>query len=717
MMRTALSSRMGRRIAVALCLCSALPLAAFGLAAGRLELSTAHALLVAALLAALCVSACTLHLAARYVPALRAARTGIAALQERRLTVLRSDGGDEPRALLEALAACAASLQEQFRILETLGEIDRLLLGSVALEHVVDAMLSRVQELTHCHCVSITLRDDDAPRRGRVYVAAAALDDLPVSRVALDGDMLATLATEIGGLTIARCEDARHSFLKPLKDTGADVFWVWPVIVAGRVEAILAVGFTEASEAAPRLTRCGGELAARLAAALSRSARDEHLYRQAHYDPLTALPNRLLFRERLAHQIASSAVDRTRGALLYIDLDHFKRVNDGFGHGVGDQLLTIVAQRLRACVKDGDLVARLGGDEFIIVLREVDDAEAAGAVAERAAESLQLPMRIAESEHRISASIGVTLFPDDGTSLEDLVRNADTAMYRAKDLGRGRITLYDRGAVSSAPSALGAAGLQRALRKREFSLFYQPQFAVADGTLAGVEALLRWHTPHDGMRQPDEFVPAAEESGLIVDIGGWVLDAACSQLAAWRDAGIPLPRLAVNVCAQQLHDAEFARTVRRALDKHGLAAELLELELAPGVLADDEAAASLARLAQLGIRLALDDFGGGYSSMADLRHHPIGVVKIDRALVGRVPHDAESAAIVASGIKAAHALGRRVVAQGIECIEQLDFLREHRCDLAQGFYLARPLSAAAVTELLCARTAAPADGDEAREAG
>ncbi len=716
MVGTAFSSRMGRRIAAALCLCSVLPLATLAVAENRLQLSTAHALLAAGLLAAFCVAVSTLHLVRRYVPALRAARAGLAALQERHLTVLRSDGGDEPRALLEALASCAASIQEQFRVLETLGEIDRLLLGTAALEHVLDALLSRVQALTHCHCVSITLRDGDAPGRGRVYVAAAAFDDLPVSRVALDGDMLATLAAEPEGLTIARCEEARHSFLEPLKDTGADVFWVWPVIVSGRVEAILAAGFTEAPGAGPRLTRCGGELAARLAIALSRSARDERLYRQAHYDLLTALPNRLLFRERLSEEVATSSREGSRGALLYIDLDHFKRVNDGFGHGVGDQLLTVVAQRLRACVKEEDLVARLGGDEFTIVLREVIDAAAVGSVAERVAENLQLPIRIGESEHRISATIGVTLFPDDGAVIEDIVRNADTAMYRAKDLGRGRFMFYEHGGMSAKPNPLGAPGLQRALRKREFSLFYQPQFAVADGSLAGVEALLRWHTPRDGVRQPDEFVPAAEGSGLIVDIGGWVLDAACAQLAAWRDAGVSLPRMAVNVCAQQLHDMEFPRTVRRALDKYALSADLLELELAPSVLADEEAIGSLARLGQLGIRFALDGFGAGQSSVSDLRNCPVGVVKIDRVLVDRVPDDEDAADAVATAIKTAHALGKRVVAQGVERIEQLDFFREHQCDLAQGFYLARPLSAAAVTEVLCARAESQSEG-AAREAG
>ncbi|MGH8150553.1 MAG: putative bifunctional diguanylate cyclase/phosphodiesterase [Steroidobacteraceae bacterium] len=699
-------------MAAALCLCSAVPLAVFALAAqwrGSLE----GAALAAALAAAACVWVASIDLSSRYVLPLRAVRDGLAAFKERRFVPPKVAARDEPRALLEALASTAASVQEQFYILEALAEIDQLLLGSVSLEQVLDAMLSRMQALTHCDGVGITLRDGDAPGRGRVYVAAAGRSGLPVSRVALDRDMLATLAAEPQGLTIARREEARHSFLAPLEDTGAEIFWVWPVTVAGRVEAILAAGFIEAPAAGPRLSRCGGELAARLGVALSRAARDERLYREAHYDPLTALPNRLLFRDHLSREIAGSTEGAFRGALLYIDLDHFKSVNDGFGHAVGDQLLTVVAQRLRACVKDGDLVARLGGDEFTIVLREVNDAMAAAGVAQRVAETLQQPVHIGSGEHHVSASIGVTLFPDDGQSLEDLVRNADTAMYRAKEAGRGRFMFLDSASLGPKPSAVSDTGLQRALRKREFSLFYQPQFAVADGTLAGLEALLRWHTPRDGMRQPDEFVPAAEESGLIMDIGGWVLDAACSQLAVWRDAGITLPRVAVNVCAQQVKDGEFSRGVRRALDKHALAPDLLELELTPSLLADGEAVASLSRLSEIGVRLVLGDFGTGRSSPGDLRQPAIGVVKIDRSLICRLPRDPDAAAIVATSISVAHMLGKRVVAQGVETIEQLNYLREHHCDLAQGFYLARPLSAAAVTELLRARVGANA----VREAG
>ena len=670
----------------------------------------------ALLLVLACAAAGAFHLRRRYLEPLRKLQQGIPALQSRQFEPIAPCGADEPRALIEAFNSSAVSLYEQFHALETLGEIDKLLLGSAELEQVLDAILSRVQSVTRCHCVGITLRDSDAPGRARVYLAAKGLADLPVSRVELDDDMITTLASESRGLTVARCEEPRHSFLKPLKEVGADFFWVWPVIVSDRIEAILAVGYREAPAADPYLARNGGQFAERLAVALSKSARDERLYRQAHYDPLTALPNRILFRDRLAQEISNATAGLSRGALLYIDLDHFKRVNDSVGHIAGDQLLTIVAQRLRSCVKEGDTVARLGGDEFTVILRNVADPDSARAVGDRIIDLLRLPVNIGGRDHFVCASIGITLFPDDGSTIDDVMRNADTAMYRAKDLGRGCTTFFDLD-MSSKPAPATDTGLHLALKRREFSLFYQPQFAVSNGTLAGVEALLRWQTPRHGLRQPGEFVPAAEESGLIIDIGGWVLDAACAQLAAWRDLNIAPPRLAINVSAQQLKHIEFPKLVRRALEKYGLPAALLELELTETVFADEAAGAALSRLEQLGVHLALDDFGTGYSSLSYLRQYPIGTVKIDRTFLEEVPQNPASSTLVETIIVMAHALGKRVVAEGIETVEQLDFLRERRCDVVQGFYLARPLSCQVVTELLQARTMANRENGDVREAG
>ncbi|HEY1284193.1 MAG TPA: EAL domain-containing protein [Steroidobacteraceae bacterium] len=652
----------------------------------------------------------------RHVPALAAVHRGLKLLTDHRFDRLTVGGSDEPRALLQTFNECAEGLEEQFRALQTLSEIDQLLLGPAELEEMLESILERVQTVTRCHSVGITLRDADAPGRGRIYLAANGLTGLPVSRVTLDDDMVTTLATEFDGLTITRCEEARHSFLRPLNEIGSEFFWVWPVMPNDRVEAILAVGYREAPASDPHVAKCGGQFARRLAIALSKTARDERLHRQAHYDPLTALPNRLLFLDRLNQELSSATAGLGRGALLYIDLDHFKRVNDSVGHAAGDQLLTIVAQRLRSCVKDGDTVARLGGDEFTVILRNVADPDAARAVADRVIESLQLPVNIGGRDQYVCASIGITLFPDDGRTIEELMRNADTAMYRAKDLGRGRAMFFDLN-MTGKPAAPTETGLHRALRRREFSLFYQPQFSVADGSLTGLEALLRWQTPRDGLRFPGEFVPAAEESGLIVDIGGWVLETACAQLADWRNQNIAPPRLALNVSAQQLKHPEFPKVVKRALEKHALPPTLLELELTESVFADEAAGAALVRLAQIGVHLALDDFGTGYSSLNYLRQYPIGTVKIDRTFLEEVPQNPASATLVETIVVMAHALGKRVVAEGIEVVEQLEFLRERRCDIAQGFYLARPLATTAVTELLQARTiAARGDGD-IREVG
>lgn len=656
-------------------------------------------------------------LSRRHVPALHALEGGLRSLAERRYEPIDVPAADEARDVVRTFNTTLARVQEQFQALETLGEIDQLLLGSPELEQMLESILERVQTVTRCHSVGITLRDADAPGRGRIYMAANGLTGLPVSRVELDGDMVETIATEKQGLTITRCEEYRHSFLRPLSEIGSEFFWVWPVMPGEKVEAILAVGYREAPGTDPLVAACGGQFAHRLAIALSKTARDERLHRQAHYDPLTSLPNRLLFLDRLAQEIAAVTSGLGRGALLYIDLDHFKRVNDTVGHAAGDQLLTIVAQRLRSCVKDGDTVARLGGDEFTVILRNVADPDAARAIAERIIESLQLPVNIGGKDHYVAASIGITLFPDDGHTLEELMRNADTAMYRAKDLGRGRAMFFDLN-MTGKPSAATETGLHRALRRREFSLFYQPQFSVSDGSLAGLEALLRWQTPRDGVRYPAEFVPAAEESGLIVDIGGWVLDTACAQLAQWREQNIAPPRLALNVSAQQLKHSEFPKAVRRALDKHDIPPELLELELTESVFADEAAGEALVRLSQIGVHLALDDFGTGYSSLNYLRQYPIGTVKIDRAFLEEVPQNPQSATLVETIVMMSHALGKRVVAEGIEAVEQLEFLKERHCDIAQGFYLARPLALTAVTELLQARSmAAEPPRGVAREVG
>jgi diguanylate cyclase (GGDEF)-like protein len=474
------------------------------------------------------------------------------------------------------------------------------------------------------------------------------------------------------------------------------------VLSGGNPVAILAVGYLGVPQVPPELANYGTECALRLGVALSNSARDEELYRQAHFDALTSLPNRLLFRDRLAQELTSAASGPQRGALLYVDLDHFKKVNDSMGHAAGDQLLVIVAQRLRACVKEGDTVARLGGDEFTVILRGIGTPEAARQISVRIIEALQQPVNIGGRDHYVRASIGVTMFPDDGNTIEELMRNADMAMYQAKEEGRSREMFYSPG-MENGQAPAGESGLFRALRRREFALYYQPQYSLVDGTLVGLEALLRWQPPRESMRYPSEFIPAAEQSGLIVDIGAWVLETACMQLAAWRGQGIAPPRLALNVSVNQLRQSDFPLLVRRALDRAGIPPAMLELEITESVFADGDARAALRKLDAIGVRLSLDDFGTGYSSLGYLREHPVQVIKIDRSFIDEVATSITAATLAETIISMAHALGKQVVAEGVETAEQLEFLRARNCDIAQGYFFAKPRSVGDTTELLSTR--------------
>ncbi len=651
----------------------------------------------------------------RYLPSLHALHRALARLRERRFETLPRLGIDELASLEREFNLTSLSLQRDWRAFEVLGEVDRSLLAASEIDRALDVVLPKFRELTRAQCVGVILLDPTAHAHGRLFMAALGADDLPVQRVTFDPAMIATVRETPDGLTIARVEESRHAFLTSMRDVGAEFFWLWPVIDDDRLSALLIVGYHGEPSRDAAVADYGAAFAERLRAVLSNSARDERLYRQAHYDPLTQLPNRALFRDRLAQELAAAATGLTRGALMYVDLDHFKRVNDTLGHAAGDQLLSIVAHRLKACTKEGDTVARLGGDEFTILLRNVGDVETVRQIADRVIRSLALPANLGGRDYAMRASVGVTLFPDDGTDLEDIIRQADLAMYRAKAQGRGRAIFFER-EMAQRRASFTDSGLHRALRRRELSLFYQPQFSLADGRLCGVEALLRWQTRFEGIKLPGEFIPAAEHSGLITDIGGFVLDTACAQFAEWGRAGIAPRMFSVNVSVQQLKDQGFVRLVQNALDQHRIAPAALELELVESVLADGEVEEPLRALAALGVKLALDDFGTGYSSLNYLRRYPVHTVKLDRSFLDEVPMNDSAGALVESVITMAHTLGKRVTAEGVESGAQLDFLRSRGCEAAQGFFLARPMSAAAMTEILESRRPGSEIGDE-RAAG
>jgi diguanylate cyclase (GGDEF)-like protein/PAS domain S-box-containing protein len=429
----------------------------------------------------------------------------------------------------------------------------------------------------------------------------------------------------------------------------------------------------------------------------------EELEHQAYHDALTGLANRNLLPDRIRQAILHAHRARQNVAVLLLDLDHFKLVNDSLGHAVGDSLLVSVAERLSAAVREGDTVARVGGDEFVVVIADADREEHITAATQRIMDAVVEPVVIKGKELYASASIGVAIYPRDGTDAETLVKNADVAMYRAKEQGRNNYQFYTPEMNARLAERVNmVAGLRRALSHKEFKLYYQPLVDVRDGHIVGLEVLTRWHHPQRGVVSPAVFIPVTEETGLIRPLGEWVLHNACEQGRAWQDMGLPGFVVAVNLSATQFRQKNLVAMVERALRNTGFDPGQLELELTESVVMYnvDEVLGTLRDLKGIGVHISLDDFGTGYSSLSYLKRFPIDKLKIDRSFVRDVITNPEDAAIARAVIAMAHSLDMRVVAEGVETAEQLDFLRANQCDQFQGYYYAQPLSAAESTELL-----------------
>jgi diguanylate cyclase (GGDEF)-like protein/PAS domain S-box-containing protein len=434
-----------------------------------------------------------------------------------------------------------------------------------------------------------------------------------------------------------------------------------------------------------------------------RREHEKAMEHQATHDLLTGLPNRALFLDRLRHAIKRAGRHGERVAVMFVDLDKFKGVNDTLGHSVGDELLRIVAAQLRLCVRDCDTVARFGGDEFVLLLDNPVAATLPGAIAERISARLGVPVMLGGREHVITGSIGISVYPDDSAEPDELLRQADIAMYRAKDNGRNGYQFFTRRMQEQLDARVALEqGLHRALARDEFVLHFQPQVDLASGRVVGAEALLRWQSPELGLVPPLQFIPVAEESNLIVSIGQWVLDKACATLRRWQDEGVPLVPVAVNVAASQFADQELDQMVRQTLDKYGIDARYLHLELTEGLSMDDPEAsiALMRRLSDAGIALAIDDFGTGYSNLSYLKRFPVAKLKIDQSFTRGLGKNAEDGAIVTAVIRLAHSLGLRAVAEGVETAEQLRLLAAQGCDEMQGYYFSRPLAEAAMVALL-----------------
>ncbi len=452
-----------------------------------------------------------------------------------------------------------------------------------------------------------------------------------------------------------------------------------------------------------------------------RKRAEEQIYNLAYFDSLTGLPNRLLFKEHLGHALAHATRTNKVAAILFLDLDRFKQINDTLGHSIGDKLLQRVAECLVICVRKCDTigrgrgddlassVSRLGGDEFTVLLTDIDTVQEAARVALRIINTVSQPFNLDGHEVIITTSIGISLYPDDGKDVVTLIKNADTAMYHAKDQGRNNFQFYNQSMNSTAYERLVLENhLRKALEREEFVLYYQPQFDIATAEILGVEALIRWRHPDLGMVSPAVFIPLAEETGLIIQIDEWVLKTACAQNKAWQEAGLPPITMAVNLSGQNFIRKNLLGIIARIIDDTCLDPHYLELELTESVLMKNarETAATLRVLKDMGLHISIDDFGTGYSSLSYLKRFPLDTLKIDQSFIREVTSDPDNAAITTAIIAMAHSLKLRVVAEGVETEEQLAFLRDHGCQAMQGFLYSRPLPAAEVVQFIQEKRAA-----------
>ena len=620
---------------------------------------------------------------------------------------------DEFAELAAAFNHMTRRVGQQIASLTALSEVDRLILATQDTTQVVRAVLHHIDSVVTADQMAIMLIDKDNGDYALTYYrppqnsASMAMERMPISlaeRRDLQGEQ-ALRRVALAGAT------ATPAYLAPLRARGMGVACVQPIVWRGAVCGAVALGFVDADadlDADDR--RHVAEIADRVAVAVSSAWRDEKLYQQAHFDALTGLPNRMLFNDRIGREVARGQRETNAFALLFIDLDHFKNVNDSFGHTLGDEVLREAGRRIQRCVRESDTVSRLGGDEFTVLLTRLNHPQEAWLIGESIVHSLSQEFRLGEQQCFLSASVGIASYPADGMSAEELMKSADTAMYRAKAGGRAQAVFFEEKMNREAVARMTMdRDLRAAIDRGELVLHYQPQIDLRTGAIRSAEALVRWQHPTQGLVSPMRFIPLAEESGFIDQIGRWTLQQACAQMAQWRREGLALESVAVNVSPRQFRRRVLSDFIRVSVEDAGLPASCLEIEITEGMLMDQggQVEDMLQELATAGHRIALDDFGTGYSSMSYLKRLPVSTIKIDRAFVDGMQEGEDSEAIVAAIIAMSHALGKSVIAEGVESEPQEALLRKLGCDEVQGFLYAHALAAPEFAALVRARVAAP----------
>jgi diguanylate cyclase (GGDEF)-like protein len=597
---------------------------------------------------------------------------------------------DEFAGVGRAFNAMQSILGRQFAELGALSKLDRLILERGSLDAIAEDTVGEVASFQPDGTATIVLRDLDAGCKTVAYwtdgkkveVLRGVMDQLLLDQ--LEG-LSSSAYPQATMAALERLGLAQHAFgptqLFPIRDGET---------IVGAISVSMSTDHDE-REPQQQLAR---QFADRLSVAAASIRQRERLYALGHFDDLTGLPNRQLFKERLNQALNRAASTGNTGHLLYIDLDRFKQVNDAEGHRTGDRLLCAAAERIVSCVRDVDTVARLSGDEFTVLIADGVDSEEVENIGRRIVEVLQQPFRLQTLEYFIAGSVGAACFPDDGETVDQILRNADLAMYSAKDGGGCRMARYERGMQAFAQERVEEeAALRHAIENGEMCLYYQPQIEVGSGRISGVEALLRWQRPGVGLVAPSSFIPLAEHTGLIRELGAFSLERACRDFVTWRSAGLELDTMSVNVSLRELKEPGFEAQLARILHITGMPHNGLELEITESVLAEDVIRASerLRRIHSLGVAIAIDDFGTGYSSFTYLRDFPVDTLKIDQTFVRDVPSSAGAASLLESIIDMARRLGKNTVAEGVETPEQARFLEKCQCAHLQGYLFAKPL--------------------------
>jgi diguanylate cyclase (GGDEF)-like protein len=629
----------------------------------------------------------------------------VAKLAERARGIAKSDfttrldlkRDDEFGELATAFDQMSHRLGRQFASLNALSQVDRLILATQDTAQVIRTVLHGLGDIVSADLVTATLLDNDSPDHARTYFRPReAKDSMSMLRHDVTADARAALQADATSRKVALAAvEGLPFYLEPAGREGYVGAYVQPIIWRGAVCGVLTLAYRSPAEPSEEERRHVAELADRIAVAVSSAWREEQLYVQAHFDPLTGMPNRLLFMDRLDREIARSQRERLHFAVLLIDLDHFKNVNDSFGHGTGDEVLRESARRITRCVRDADTVARLGGDEFVLLLTRLGQPEEALQIAESIVKTLSDEFIVGEHRSFLSASVGISSFPADGQGAEILLKNADTAMYRAKASGRAQAMFFEERMNSEAVARqMLDRDLRAAIDRGELELHYQPQLEIRTGAIRGAEALVRWNHPIHGYIPPMRFIALAEESGFIEPLGRWILQRACEQLQQWRSQGIGIDRLAVNVSPRQFRRRTLSAFIAECIARTGLKASNLELEITEGLLIDrgEEVEGLLAELEKAGHQISLDDFGTGFSSLSYLQRFPVHTIKIDRVFVVGLERG-ETLPIVEAIIAMSHALGKTVIAEGVETAAQLEALRRLQCDEVQGYLISRALPA------------------------